>query len=293
MGGLVIYFQNTDPKYLIINLKIMQLKDKIVKYGSIVLYNSDPRPIKELLTHLDLCKIFIVDNSPVDALKNEFSDMSMVEYIFTGKNIGYGAAHNLAIRKSIVEGAKYHVIMNPDISVPNDCMEKLESFMEANSGVGHVMPKVIYPDGHIQYLCKLLPTPMDWIGRRFIPDSKWKKKMNHRYEMRFSGYDTQIDVPALSGCFMFLRVSVLERVSGFDERFFMYAEDVDLSRRIGEVSRTVYFPDVKIIHAYEKGSYKSLKLLVYHITSAIKYFNKWGWFIDSKRSLINAKALKA
>ncbi len=93
-----------------------------------------------------------------------------------------------------------------------------------------------------------------------------------------------MEVPSLSGCFMFMRVSVLREIGGgFDERYFMYAEDLDLCRRIGEVSKTMFFPKVSVVHEYEKGSYKNKKLLKYHITSVIKYFNKWGWLFDSKR----------
>jgi GT2 family glycosyltransferase len=92
---------------------------------------------------------------------------------------------------------------------------------------------------------------------------------------------------------MFLRASVLRKTGGFDERYFMYLEDVDLSRRIGRVARTVYYPTVCITHAYQKGSYKSSVLLRRHIRSAIRYFNKWGWFFDAERTDVNRAALLA
>ena len=89
-----------------------------------------------------------------------------------------------------------------------------------------------------------------------------------------------------------MRVDVLKRTGGFDERFFMYAEDLDLCRRIGEVAKTIYYPVVSIFHEYGKGSYKNRKLLKYHICSVIKYFNKWGWWFDSKRTKRNNHCLK-
>lgn len=101
-----------------------------------------------------------------------------------------------------------------------------------------------------------------------------------------------MEVPYLSGCFMFIRTKVLEKVGLFDERFFMYLEDTDLSRRIHKISKTIYYPYVHIYHEYGKGSYKNLKLLKYHIDSAIKYFNKWGWFFDKERDFINKTTLK-
>ena len=133
---------------------------------------------------------------------------------------------------------------------------------------------------------------MDLIGRRFIPFKGYVKRRNYNYELRWTDYEKIMDVPSLSGCFMFLRLSVIQKIGGFDERYFMYAEDLDLCRRIGEVSKTVYYPEVQIYHEYAKGSYKNRKLLKYHIRSVIKYFNKWGWFFDVKRKKRNNDFLK-
>ena len=163
--------------------------------------------------------------------------------------------------------------------------------MDSNPDVGQVMPKVVYPSGEIQYLCKLLPTPVDLIVRRFIPVKSYNDKHDYNYELHWTGYDREMEVPSLSGCFMFLRCSVLKEVGGFDERYFMYAEDLDLCRRIGTVAQTVFFPGVSVVHEYEKGSYKNKKLLKYHITSIIKYFNKWGWIFDSYRSRKNRECI--
>ncbi len=110
--------------------------------------------------------------------------------------------------------------------------------------------------------------------------------------MRFSGYDKIMQVPSLSGCFMMLRTDILKKTGGFDERFFMYCEDLDLCRRIGSLSKTVFYPGVTVIHNYEKGSYKNVNLLKYHIISAVKYFQKWGWLFDHQRKKINKDTLK-
>jgi hypothetical protein len=187
---------------------------------------------------------------------------------------------------------KYHLVLNPDVSFGKGTIEKLYDFMENNPDIGLAMPKILYPDGSIQYLCKLIPTPMDLIRRRFLPASKYLDKRNFLYELRFTGYDKIMDVPYLSGCFMFVRTEALSRAGLFDERFFLYLEDVDLSRRMHKHYRTVYYPEISVFHQYEKGSYKNSKLLKYHLQSAIKYFNKWGYFFDKDRQEINKKILK-
>jgi GT2 family glycosyltransferase len=266
---------------------------------SIVLFKNDQDLVKKAIyscvNSVLINRIYLIDNSPTDILSCLASLDSRIEYIFNNANLGFGKAHNIALKRSIEENIPYHLVLNPDVYFEKGVLEELYNFMEANKDVGLVMPKVLYPDGNIQYLCKLLPTPLDLFGRRFLNFGPFKKiveKRNEVYELRFTGYDKIMEVPYLSGCFMFIRTEVLKKVGLFDERFFMYLEDTDLSRRIHRVAKTVYYPYVYIYHEYGKGSYKSLKLLYYHIKSAIKYFNKYGWFFDKEREEINRKILE-
>ena len=232
--------------------------------------------------------LYVVDNSPTDRLRQNCD--AQVNYIFSGENLGFGKANNIAMQKSLDEDVSYHLLVNPDISFEKGVIEKLIAFMDENPDIGLVAPKVLYPDGSVQHLCKLMPTPFDLIGRRFFgwgPFRAYVDKRNKKYEMQDSGYDKQMDVPILSGSFMMIRTSVLKEVGLFDERYFMYLEDFDLCRRIGEVSRTVFNPEVAVIHEYEKGSYFNRRLFKHHILSALKYFNKWGWFFDKRRDVVN------
>ena len=266
---------------------------------SIVLYQNSLVQLKRainsvLSTKLDV-KLYLIDNSPADSLKILSELNPRIVYIFNNANLGFGKAHNIAIKETLKEGVPFHLIMNPDIYFDKEVLEELYSFMEENKDIGLVMPKVLYPDGRIQYLCKLLPTPFDLFGRRFLnkgPLKKYIEKRNEIYELRFTGYNKIMEVPYLSGCFMFIRTEMLKKVGLFDERFFMYLEDTDLSRRIHRVAKTIYYPYVHIYHEHQKGSYKNLKLLKIHIESAIKYFNKWGWFNDPERETINKKTLE-
>jgi len=266
---------------------------------SIVLYHNREEQIKkaiESVLNTDLnITLYLVDNSSTDSLRELERIDKRIVYIFNNSNLGFGKAHNIALKKSIEKNIPYHLVLNPDVYFEKGVLEELYDFMENNKDVGLVMPKVLYPDGNIQYLCKLLPTPLDLFGRRFLNFGPFKKiveKRNEAYELRFTGYDKVMEVPYLSGCFMFIRTEVLKKVGLFDERFFMYLEDTDLSRRIHRVAKTIYYPYVHVYHEYGKGSYKSLKLLYYHIKSAIKYFNKYGWFFDKERQEINKRILK-
>jgi len=264
--------------------------------ASIVLYKNKKEQLTKAINSFlktDLkVKLYLIDNSSNDYLKKLADIDNRIEYIFNNANLGYGTAHNIAIRKSIEEGALYHVVLNPDIYFEKGTIERLAEYMEIHSDVGHMMPKVLYPDGEIQYLTKLLPTPADLIFRRFLPFKGWKEKKNFKYELRFSGYDKIANVPYLSGCFMFLRTKALQDVGMFDERFFMYPEDIDLTRRIHANYKTIYYPEVSIVHEHEKASFKSLKMMRIHMWNMIKYFNKWGWLFDVERKQFNNQLLK-
>ncbi len=257
--------------------------------ASIVTFHTSRRDLSRLIDCVMksiIERLFIIDNSSNDQLRDFVKNNSRITYIHS-LNLGYGSGHNVAIREAIETGADYHVVLNPDIYWEDDVIGKLYAYMEEHQEVGQIMPKILYPGGETQYLCKLLPTPMDLIGRRFIPLATLQKRLDYNYELQWTGYNKIMEVPSLSGCFMFLRCSVLKDTGGFDERYFMYAEDLDLCRRIGEVSHTIFYPHTSVVHEYEKGSYKNKKLLKYHMKSIIKYFNKWGWIFDSRRDRKN------
>lgn len=262
---------------------------------SIVLYENTREQVSALLNSLLKYKldfhIYLIDNSPKSVFDTK-SWNAEVTYLHNPDNPGFGASHNIAIKRHIDE-AKYNLILNPDILLDSEVLEYLLQFMDQNPDIGNVMPKVYYPDGTVQHLCKLLPTPYDWIGRRFNPIRSLVEKRNQLFELRFTDYNKQMDVPYLSGCFMFLRTSALKEVGFFDENIFMYGEETDLCRRLNNAGyRTVFNPKVSIIHEFQKGSHKSWRLTWIGIQSAIYYFNKWGWFFDKQRRKINKEALR-
>lgn len=268
--------------------------------ASIVLYKTPRNQIEAVLKSVLESKcveiLYIIDNSPDDRwriLEKENADgKTKIRYIHN-ENLGYGESHNIAMYEAIASGFSYHVVLNPDIRFGAEVLPALIDFMEENKDASYVLPKVVYPDGEIQYLCKLLPTPGDLIFRRFLPKTKWTEKKNDRYCLKSSGYNKVMNPPCLSGCFMFMRLSVLaENNIFFDDNFFMYFEDFDLIRRLHRVSKTLYFPSVQIVHDHQKASYKSRKMLLAHIRSAFRYFGKYGWWFDKERLEMNRKVLR-
>ena len=261
---------------------------------SIFLYKTPIHQLLRCLESLRSCQslgpIYVLDNSPSSILKASLQGGLDIHYYHFPNNPGYGAAHNFALNASINDGQPYHLVINPDVYFEGDVMAPMLSYMESNLGVGHMMPMVLNTDQSIQRLCKLVPTPFDLLFRRFI-FGKSREKLNRHFELHDFGYNKLMFVPYLSGCFMLLRVGALKEVGVFDERFFMYPEDIDLTRRIASKYETIFFPPVSVIHEYGAASKKSIRMFLIHSFNIIKYFNKWGWFFDSDRASLNLKTL--
>lgn len=246
---------------------------------SIVLYRTRIQEVAGLVQQLldqRVSLIYLIDNSPPGfGTFLNWRPRGRTMTIATGMNLGYGRGHNLAIRDSVLRH-RYHLVCNPDIELGSQTIPALYALLEERTDVGLCIPKVVGPDGELHYLCKRKPSPVDLAIRRFAPAS-WFQRQRAHYEMREFSYENEMEPAFVSGCFMFFRATVLERLGGFDERFFLYMEDLDLSRRAQLLARNLYHPKESIVHGHQQGAHKSLRLLGHFGASMLRYFNKWGW----------------
>lgn len=258
---------------------------------SIVLYHHTQDELASLLQALrdaaSVQAVWLVDNEGCGWAAALQGGGSKFHYIQAPRNGGFGYGHNLAIHRATGQ-CSHHIICNPDILVTPQALDALDMLVQSRPEA-LCMPDVVYPDGTRQELCKLLPSPLNLFARRFVP--ALAERLDHRYLLRDADYSQPFFAPSLSGCFMVCRTDALQASGGFDERYFMYMEDVDLSRRLAEQGGAVYLPQVTVVHAFQKGSYKNPLLFKYHIQSAVRYFNKWGWLVDSGRRRLNKKCL--
>ncbi|TXK44899.1 glycosyltransferase family 2 protein [Pontibacter qinzhouensis] len=258
--------------------------------ASIVAYKTKAwvinQTILSLLSSEHINQIFVYDNSPTDCLRTEIIVDDCISYHFNNNNIGFGKAHNFCINKSL-KASKYHIILNPDVYFEGNIINNMLALFQSDPNIGLVAPKILYPNGQLQLSCRSLPTPFDIIIRRipFIKNLFSKRCRFHQF--LHTSYNKTMNVPFLLGCFLMIRKDVLEEVGGFDEQFFLYMEDLDLCRRINQKYQTLYYPQTTIYHLYERASAKQFYLFIIHISSMIKYFNKWSWFDDSERENIN------
>lgn len=257
--------------------------------ASIVIYKHSYDELKATLDCLinspKVIRVIIVDNDESIWAKDFVHDK--VVYLKSSGNYGFGYGHNIAIKKYAAE-CQYFLICNPDIVFNTDQFSSFINFIETRPE-GLFLPRIIYPDGSNQYGARLLPTPLNLFARRF--SKKFALYLDKEYLLKNLRVDTPIFVPNLSGCFMLFKSTVLLNLKGFDERYFMYLEDIDLSRRCAEKFGNLYCPNFYVTHVHEQGSYKNTKLLKIHIQSTLKYFNKWGWFFDKERKKLNQRCL--
>jgi len=260
---------------------------------SVVLYKNSLEEIERLIDCLlpvkNIKNIFLINNSPkefdVDFSKTK-KKSSKIIYILNPVNSGYGAANNIAIKRSLDDGLLYHLVLNPDVFFDFGLIDELFNYMNLNQDVGMIRPKVLNTDSSIQNNARLLPSPLDLISRRL------GYNFHTKLENAISNSKKELNIPFLSGCFMFLRVSIIEKVGMFDENIFLYMEDLDLSRRINAESKTLHYPFNNIFHEEQLKSRFNIMHFVMHLKSAIYYFNKWGWYKDKLREELNQKALK-
>jgi hypothetical protein len=208
-----------------------------------------------------------------------------MEYIHV-ENRGFGAAHNVAIRRAMQAGMKYHAVINPDVRWQGDALSRLAEYMDGDDRVALCSPRTYYPSGRLQHTCRMLPTPLDLIAKRFLPSSLFRHRMS-RYMLDDFAYDRPLNAPYLLGSFMLFRLDALKSAGLFDKRFFMYPEDIDITRRLHGDYLTMFLPVADIIHDHEAASTKSMRMLWIHVSNMCRYFNKWGWWCDKKRRIYN------
>lgn len=255
---------------------------------SIVTYNTSVVELDKCLSSLTsnkILNIYIVDNSNQEYIRSYCDNKEKVVYI-PSTNVGYGSANNIAMRKSIDTNVKYHLVLNSDVYFTPNIIDEIVDYMDANEDIGQLIPNTIYPNGDIQYVCRTLPTPLDLLFRRFLPSILYKKRDIRHCLMSFN-HKSIINVANHQGSFMFFRVDALKRIGLFDERYFMYAEDVDITRRMHKLYKTIFWPNVTIVHAHRAASYKSFKMMLIHSVNICRYFNKWGWLFDGERKKWN------
>jgi GT2 family glycosyltransferase len=261
---------------------------------SVVVYRADPdllgHTISTLVQSLEQVgdrarwptTLFLIDNGapqqPVTVPESARHASLKVRVLSGHGNVGYGRGHNLAIE---LASSRFHLILNPDINIEPAALNEAFSFFARTPAAGLITPWIADDQGHQQFLCRRFPTVLDLFVRGFLPRGLRAPFANRlaRYELRDAIDDKNVfwDPPIVSGCFMLYRTEVLKKLGGFDPRYFLYFEDYDLSLRTHEIARVAYVPSVRVLHHGGDAARKGFTHIKLFITSAIRFFNRFGW----------------
>lgn len=222
-------------------------------------------------------EIFVVDNASIDGsvahIRQRFPAVNIIE---SSENLGFGKANNLALAQ--VRG-EFVVLINPDTVVQEDTFTALLDFFEKQPDAGAATCKIINPDGSFSIDCRHnIPKPIDAFWK-VIGFSKLfpKSKIFARYHLTYLDTEKTYPVPAISGSFMMIKKSVLDETGHFDERFFMYCEDIDLCHRIGQCGQKIwYVPTSQIIHYKGESTKKNnIDYVVTFNKALYQFFEKY------------------
>lgn len=244
--------------------------------GCIVTYNNMrtiDNTVSSLLNHTKApFQLYVVDNSSQDGTPEHIAaEYPAVKVIRRKDNRGFGAGHNTVIDRL---DSDYHVIINPDIIVRDDVISQMAEYMDAHPEIGMLSPSIKFPDGRPQILGKKIPHLRYLVASRMRNEAD-PGKLLREYAMLDCDLSKPTDIENATGCFMFIRTDLFKKLGGFDERYFMYFEDCDLTRSVNLDSRTVYFPDATVYHEWGRESKKNMRLKLIQIQSMLRYMLKW------------------
>ena len=235
---------------------------------------------------LRLVTLWLVDNASGTtyraALEAEIarwpaSECLDVQYSPQSSNRGFGVGHNTVLSSLTSE---FHLVLNPDVELAEDALSEGLAALRQSPDMALLSPRVTGGKGEQEFLCKRYPTVLVLLLRGFAPGfvRRLFQKPLASYEMRdLCGGVRPAQVEIASGCFMLMRTAALRAVGGFNEAFFLYFEDFDLSLRLAGQGRLVFDPVVRIVHHGGYASSKGYLHLKYFIRSGILFFNHHGW----------------
>lgn len=232
------------------------MSEKSIPDISVIIVNYKVKEyVKDLLESIEKAKqhfvleIFVIDNDSGDDSSTYLRKFfPSVKYIDNATNIGFGRANNQAIRQA---KGTYTLIINPDTVISRDLFKTLTDHLEKNPNCGAAGAKILNPDGtYAPESKRSVPTIWSSFCKIFSLHELFPgKKIFNQYYLNWLDNNEINEVPVLSGSCMFWRTDLLKELGGFDERFFMYGEDIDLCYRVQNTTYHIdYVPETSIVH---------------------------------------------
>lgn len=219
-------------------------------------------------------EVYLVDNTPGDdtAQRIRWAHPG-VHVLPQQKNLGFSRGNNVVLDRL---DSEYHLLINPDVTFEPDLLPNMVRYMDEHPNAVILTPRVLNADGSEQFLPKKLPTVhyllSGFLERLGKPFTTWRAE----YTMAGQRVNAPVKVHFATGCFLLIRTETFRKLHGFDERFFLYQEDSDLSRRAGMLGPIIYHPQMCVTHAWARENTRTLRGVMRQVRSIIQYFIKWG-----------------
>lgn len=231
--------------------------------------------------------VVVVDNaSPAfDTYAYVSAQLPEAQVVLRNANTGFGRACN---RGACELDARYYLFLNPDTKIDDPrLLDTLTGFLKAHPRAGIAAPRVRYMDGSHQQTARRFPAwYMPFVQRTKLVNSKRGQAYRASFLLDEADPDQRRMVDWVQGSAFLIDGALFHEIGGFDDRYFMYFEDIDLCREVWQRGRPVYYvPEAEVYHVYGKGSAKektaaknllSNKLARVHVDSWLKYLMKWG-----------------
>lgn len=230
----------------------------IVSWNSLVVLMKCLKSVYENSEGLNI-EVIVVDNASTDntpdIISKEFPHVVLLQ---NSINLGFGRANNIAITRT---RGNYILLLNPDVIIIKPCFRQMIKFLEANPNVGCVGCKLVNLDGSVQEsYFEQFPTPLN----EFLEGITVKRVLETFFKKRL--FDNEVEVSWIVGACMMFRRDIMTKLTGFDERYFMYGEDVDICFRLRNMGyKIMYLGNIEELHYHGDSSKKKSK----HYFSAI------------------------
>lgn len=231
--------------------------------------SADPKP------HLDY-EVWVVDNASADgSAAIVAAEFPSVHLRANADNLGFSKANNQAIA---LTNSRYVFLLNSDASIHPGALDTLAAYADSHPNAAILGPKVLNPDGTVQYSCRRFPSlgagffRNTYLGRLF-PNNRFARD----YLMTDFDHACNMPVDWVSGCAMLIRRTAIEKIGALDERFYMYCEDVDICQRVWDAHmEVIYVPEAVVTHAIGRSSDKNADKM-------IREFHRSWYEYDLKR----------
>ena len=245
----------------------------------IVSYNGFDEVCTAVRSILAQCKgadliLYLVDNASPDGTGEKLAAEDFgpcVQVICLPENKGFGAGHNAVLP---LLDSDYHFVINPDITLREPVMENICAWLDGHPEAVMATPRMFFPDGREQILPKRKPNVLGLLARQGVPGLK---KFGDRYAMLDEDLSKPTPIEFCTGSFFCIRTETFRKIGGFDEGYFMYVEDADITQKARREGLVYFLPQFSACHAWRRAPGRQLRPFIQQLRSMGRYFCKWGF----------------